>query len=170
MVRIQFIVPERADLMVSSTEVYDQMYGSTGFALVAEYISPDGSNQDTIRTTPFIVLLQIQRCSACLKKGEGLNALAKRFGTHWTQIYSANHDIVGTPDLLEESRVVRLGSLYSVRKIDTLMSIALKFGVTVNQLLQWNGFLRTMPDSMPESPNHMSRDLRPDQQVPPLRP
>jgi LysM repeat protein len=38
--------------------------------------------------------------------------------------------------------MVRLGPLYAARTGDTLLSIALKFGVTVNQLFFWNQHLR----------------------------
>ena len=141
LVRIQFIVPERADMLQDEVEVFNAMHGTNGFILEAEY--PDQSTDGgTIKSLPYRINLQVQRCSACLQRGEGLNALAKRYGTHWTQVYSANHDIVGSPAELDEARLLRLGSLYSVREKDTMMSIALKFGVSVNQLLMWNGYLR----------------------------
>jgi len=156
-VRIQFIVPERADMTLEGEEqVMGTSDGTNSFLLQAEY---EQANGQSFKAHFYSVKIQVQRCSACLNKGEGLNGLAKRFGTHWTQVYSANQDIVGSPDDLEEARVLRLGSLYSVRAGDTLMSVALKFGVTVNQLFSWNGFMRTMLDTMPENPNHMSRAL-----------
>jgi hypothetical protein len=158
--KIMFIVPERADMTIHGTEDHmGKTDGMHAFHLQAEYQSTIAGQLQTIFTQEYPVHIQVQRCSVCLGKGEGLNALAHKFGTQWTQIYSANHDIVGSPDELEESRVLRLGSLYAVRNRDTLMSIALKFGVTVNQLFVWNGHMRNNLDTMPESPNHMSRAL-----------
>eukprot|EP00802_Teleaulax_amphioxeia_P014289 Tamp_14351.p1 GENE.Tamp_14351~~Tamp_14351.p1 ORF type:complete len:388 (-),score=80.65 Tamp_14351:470-1591(-) len=159
-IKITFIVPERADMTIDGEE--DPMGTSDGmhsFLLQAEFKTVIQGQEQSVIAQEYPVSIQVQRCSACLEKGEGLNSLAKRFGTHWTQIYSANHNIVGSPDELEEARLVRLGSLYSVRSGDTLMSIALKFGVTVNQLFMWNGNMRSALDTMPESPNHMSRAL-----------
>lgn len=158
-VRIQFIVPERADVTVDDEENLMGMYGTNSFLLQADYEAVAGGVLTLIKALEYRVNVQVQRCSACLQEKEGLVALAKRFGTHWTQIYSANEDIVGSPDELDEARLLRLGSLYSVREGDTLMSIALKFGVTVNQLFVWNGYLRNALDTMPESANHMSRAL-----------
>jgi hypothetical protein len=158
--KIVFIVPERADMTVNGIE--DHMGKSDGmhaFHLQAEYQVTIAGKLQTTLSQEYPVHIQVQRCSACLGRGEGLNALANKFGTQWTQIYSANHNIVGSPDELEESRLLRLGSLYAVRNGDTLMSIALKFGVTVNQLFLWNGYMRNQLDTMPESPNHMSRAL-----------
>jgi len=160
MIRIQFIVPERADITVGNNiDMMGTTDGSNTFVLQAEYEQFSNGKTTIIRAPEYSIDVQVQRCSACLEKAEGLNMLAKRLGTHWTQVYSANHDIVGSPDELEQARLLRLGSLYSVRKRDTLMSIALKFGVTVNQLFKWNGYLRNELDTMPESPNHMSRAL-----------
>jgi hypothetical protein len=158
-IRIQFIIPERADVTVDGEEELMGMYGTNSFLLQADYEAVVSGALTAIQALEYRVNVQVQRCSACLQSKEGLVALAKRFGTHWTQIYSANEDIVGSPDELDEARLVRLGSLYSVREGDTLMSIALKFGVTVNQLFVWNGYLRNALDTMPESANHMSRAL-----------
>lgn len=163
--RVEFIVPERADMNAYGS--YNPMGTSDGmeaFILVAEYESAD-TKIPKIPTAGYKINIQIQRCSACLRKGEGLNGLAKRFATHWSQIYSSNHDIIGSPDTLVESRLMRLGSMYAVRDGDTLMSIALKFGVTVNTLFMWNGHLRNQLNSMPESPNKMSRALTIGQQL-----
>ena len=158
-VKIQFIIPERADVTVDNEENLMRLYGTNSFLLQADYEATVGGVKTAIKALDYRVMVQVQRCSACLRQGEGLVALAKRFGTHWTQVYSANHDIVGSPDELDEARLLRLGSLYSVREGDTLMSVALKFGVTVNQLFVWNGYLRNALDTMPESANHMSRAL-----------
>ena len=51
------------------------------------------------------------------------------------QVYSSNPEINRNPNQIDENQVIRLGPLYSVRTGDTLMSIATKFGVTVNQVL-----------------------------------
>lgn len=160
MIRIEFVVPERADMTIGegNVDIMGTTDGSNSFVLQADYVEKNGA-ATIIKTQGYVIDVQVQRCSACLGKSEGLNSLAKQWGTHWTQVYSANHDIVGSPDELEQARLLRLGSLYAVRERDTLMSIALKFGVTVNQLFKWNGFMRNELDSMPESPNHMSRAL-----------
>jgi hypothetical protein len=50
---------------------------------------------------PYCILFEAQRCSTCLQEGQSLVMLAKAFGTHWTQIYSANPEITSNPDALE---------------------------------------------------------------------
>jgi len=100
----------------------------------------------TRASSPYCVLFVVQRCSVCLQPGEGLASVAKRFGSHWTQIYSANPDINGNPDDLEVGQLVRLGNRYTVKQGDTLVALALKFGVSVNQIFYWNPHLVPLPD------------------------
>ena len=101
-------------------------------------------------STPYCIVFQVQRCSTCLSKGQSLSSLAHDIGTHWTQIYSANSQI-NDPDQVVEGEVrisaravgfsiaavmcapppqlVRWGLVYLVQNNDTLVSIALRFGV-----------------------------------------
>lgn len=66
--------------------------------------------------------------------------LARKHGTHWTQLYTTNPEIYGDPDRVVVGQLVRLGMIYRVKPPDTLMSIALKFGVSINQIFGWNSF------------------------------
>eukprot|EP00960_Hanusia_phi_P022340 661267-Hanusia_phi.AAC.3 len=108
---------------------------------------------------PLIVNIEIRQCNACILKGEGLNAFAKRFYTHWLQVkstslnpffdrmfcgqvFSSNPEIDRNPNQIMENSVIRLGPLYSVRTGDTLMSLATKFGVTVNQSYASDGSIQ----------------------------
>ena len=102
--------------------------------------------EGTLESEPYCVLLVVRRCSVCLQKGEGLASVAKRYGSHWTQVYSANPDIKGNPDDLEVGQLVRLGNQYSVKDGDTLVALALKFGVSVNQIFFWNPHLAPLSD------------------------
>jgi len=106
---------------------------SNGFGNITFSVQP--ITGEGIKTERLIVNIQIRQCNACIKAGEGLNAFAKRFYTHWLQVYSSNPEINRNPNQIDENQVIRLGPLYSVRIGDTLMSIATKFGVTVNQVL-----------------------------------
>jgi hypothetical protein len=100
----------------------------------------------THASDPYCILFVVQRCSVCLQPGEGLASVAKRFGSHWTQVYSANPDIKGNPDDLQVGQLVRLGNRYTVKSGDTMVALALKFGVSVNQIFFWNPHLVPLPD------------------------
>mmetsp|Transcript_22461 Transcript_22461/g.50614 ORF Transcript_22461/g.50614 Transcript_22461/m.50614 type:complete len:344 (+) Transcript_22461:218-1249(+) len=112
---------------------------------------------------PLIVNIEIRQCNACILKGEGLNAFAKRFYTHWLQVFSSNPEIDRNPNQIMENSVIRLGPLYSVRTGDTLMSLATKFGVTVNQLLFWNQFLRSTASYASDGSIQLSQSISPGQ-------
>lgn len=121
-----------------------------------------------VARVPYCFQIQLQRCSVCLETStpgqQALNSLvavAKSYGTHWSQLYSSNPDILGNPGKLLAGTLLRLGPLYQVLSGDTLISIALKFGVSVNQLLFWNKHLTSQADSNPTSSNHMSRVIKP---------
>lgn len=149
---VAFVPPFGSDLSTSGqTELCFQVY----------------DDQRTPRP-PTCLKIQLQRCSVCLEQHtpgqeplSSLVAVAKAYGTHWSQIYSSNQDIVGNPGEVPAGKLIRLGPLYQVAAGDTLISIALKFGVSVNQLLFWNKQLTSLPDSNPTSANHMSRTLLP---------
>mmetsp|Transcript_5607 Transcript_5607/g.13101 ORF Transcript_5607/g.13101 Transcript_5607/m.13101 type:complete len:333 (+) Transcript_5607:158-1156(+) len=109
---------------------------------------------------PYCLLFHIQRCARCLQEGQGLTGMAKEVGTHWTQIYSANPEMRDNPDWVGVGELVRVGSLYRVQPRDTLAAIALRFGVTVNQLYYWNQHLVPLPDNGGVGPNaFLSRQL-----------
>mmetsp|Transcript_22126 Transcript_22126/g.44775 ORF Transcript_22126/g.44775 Transcript_22126/m.44775 type:complete len:342 (+) Transcript_22126:318-1343(+) len=146
--KVTFITPYDSDMNND---------GQLFFCLWASH--NQGGQTNPLRSAKYCITIQVQRCSACLKDGEGLTNMAKQWGTHWTQIYSANEDIEGTPDYLEAGRLLRLGPLYQLREGDTLMSVALKFGVSVNQLFYWNKYLRPLEDTVSENENPMSREV-----------
>jgi len=147
--KVTFVAPYNSDMSNN---------GELSFCLAAAH-DETGNSQNPLRSQPYCIHIQVQRCSACLRKGEGLTNMAKQWGTHWTQIYSANEDILGSPDSLEEGRLLRLGPLYELREGETLMSVALKFGVSVNQIFYWNKFLRPLEDTVSDNNNTMSREV-----------
>jgi len=144
---LRFMAPFESDL---------QNQGQVEVCLVASLSTGEASD-------PFCVVFQVERCSTCLEDGEGLAKLARRHGTHWTQLYTTNPEIDGDPDKVIEGQVVRLGMIYRVKPLDTLMSIALKFGVSINQIFGWNPFLEPMPftGGRLEDRTGMTRDLPP---------
>lgn len=147
---VRFVTPYFADL--SNADFYAknaELLGRHEICLFAKEL--DRLNA-TVQSAPHCVQIQVQTCSACLKEGEGLNALAKKYGTQWTQIYSSNQDIRGNPNELEAGRLLRLGPVYQVQAGDTPISIALKMGVTVNQLFFWNKHLALAQEPMKSMP------------------
>uniref|UniRef100_A0A7S0VIM3 LysM domain-containing protein n=1 Tax=Hemiselmis tepida TaxID=464990 RepID=A0A7S0VIM3_9CRYP len=143
---IKFVTPYLSDL--SNAEFWARDPTLQGRHEVCLTASEKDSLNNTARSPPHCVPVQVQRCSACLKGGAGLNDLSKRYGTHWTQIYSSNQDITGNPDALDNGRLVRLGPLYEVQDNDTPMQVAVKLGVSVNQLLYWNKHLSLLQDPL----------------------
>jgi len=125
-------------------------FGSFGSDLVnggqVEVCLTASHGNGTMSSSPYCILFVVQRCSVCLQPGEGLASVAKRYGTHWTQVYSANNDIKGNPDDLAVNQLVRLGNQYTVKAGDTLVALALKFGVSVNQIFFWNPHLVPLSD------------------------
>lgn len=130
------MTPYFADL--SNADFYKNQAGYMGRHEICVFGMETDSFNNTVQGSPHCVQIQVQSCSACLKGGAGLSTLSKAYGTHWTQIYSSNQDIKGSPDKLEQGRLVRLGPMYRVQAGDTAMSIALKLGITVNQIFFWN--------------------------------
>jgi len=145
-VTLRFMAPFQSDLLNS---------GQVEVCLVAT----DGGGA---QSHPYCIVYQVERCTVCLGQGEGLSVLARKYGTHWTQLYTSNPEITGNPDNVDEGQLVRLGMVYRVKPLDTFMSIALKFGVSINQIFFWNKHLVPMPetgDGM--DPTGLSRDLPP---------
>jgi len=143
---VKFVTPYLSDLDNSDFWANDpSLMGRHEVCLTA---SETDQQNNTVRSPPHCVQIQVQLCSACLKGGAGLNDLSKRYGTHWTQIYSSNQDITGNPDALNEGRLVRLGPLYEVQEGDTPMQVAVKLGVSVNQLLFWNKHLSQLQEPL----------------------
>mmetsp|Transcript_27801 Transcript_27801/g.70026 ORF Transcript_27801/g.70026 Transcript_27801/m.70026 type:complete len:344 (-) Transcript_27801:209-1240(-) len=128
---LSFMAPFQSDL---------QNAGQVEVCLVA-------SHGSAAQSGPFCVVFQVERCSVCLQEGEGLSVLARKYGTHWTQLYTSNPEITGNPDNVDEGQLVRLGMIYRVKERDTAMSIALKFGVSINQIFFWNRHLVAMPET-----------------------
>jgi len=143
---VTFVTPYLSDL--SNAEFFARDTTVMGRHEVCLTASETDQRNDTARSPPHCVPIQVQQCSACLKNGAGLNDLSKRYGTHWTQIYSSNLDIAGNPDSFNDGRLVRLGPLYEVQEGDTPMQVAVKLGVSVNQLLFWNKHLAQLQDPL----------------------
>ena len=68
-------------------------------------ISTDAARaSNPVWSIPYCIVYQVQRCSTCLQKGQSLSSLAHAYGTHWTQVYSANSQI-NDPDEVSEGQV-----------------------------------------------------------------
>ena len=147
---VRFVTPYFADL--SNADFYQNDPELLGRHEICFFAKEMDRLNVTVESVPYCVQIQVQTCSACLREGEGLNTLAKKYGTQWTQIYSSNQDIMGNPNDLETGRLLRLGPVYEVQSGDTPISIALKMGVTVNQLFFWNKHLALVQEPMKSMP------------------
>jgi len=80
--------------------------GNLEVCVVAYHTDAHG-NATGPSSLPYCITFEAQRCSTCLQDGQSLMMLAKAFGTHWTQIYSANPGITSNPDALVVGQLVR---------------------------------------------------------------
>jgi hypothetical protein len=86
---VTFIAPYKSDVVFE---------GKTRVCMRKKHEVQTSQGLEEVYTETYCVEIQVQRCSACVKEGESLASLAKTYGSHWSQIYSANHDIPSSPD------------------------------------------------------------------------
>ena len=91
----------------------------------------------------YCIDIEVERCRYCPgAEGHGLSDLAAEWGTTWLQIYAGNNGIADA-SILTVGMPIDMGVVAAVSSGDSLASVALKFGVTVELLLEWNPDLRT---------------------------
>jgi len=83
------------------------------------------------------VIFRVQKCEYCISEKESLHSIAARFSTHWTQIWSSNHQL-DSPDQLAARQKIKLGNFYKTAKGDTWKLMAIRFGTTIERLLELN--------------------------------
>ena len=66
-----------------------------------------------------------------------MHSIAARFDTHWTQLWSPNHELE-TPDQLQKGKRIKLGNFYQTVAGDTWKLMAVRFGTTVKRLMDLN--------------------------------
>lgn len=81
-----------------------------------------------------------------VRKGDTLAAIATRYGVNvdqiveWNDLGNADHITVGQKLTIRGGSPQKTAQLtYTVRKGDTLIGISERFGVTVSQVMDWNG-------------------------------
>eukprot|EP00961_Rhodomonas_salina_P298343 3937992-Rhodomonas_salina.1 len=72
-----------------------------------------------------------------MKAGDSLYSIAQDWGTEWLNLWAGN-DLLTKPGQTDEKTEVRLGPLLSVSHQDSLVSLATKFSVSVQDILAWN--------------------------------
>lgn len=83
------------------------------------------------------VLFRVFKCEYCINEMDSMHSIATRFSTHWTQIWSSNHELE-TPDQVTKGQRIKLGNMYQTVKGDTWKLMAVRFGTTVERLLELN--------------------------------
>jgi len=95
------------------------------------------STQPECRSASHKVIFRVHKCEYCINEKESMHSIAARFSTHWTQLWSSNHQLE-TPDQLAKGQKIKLGNLYTTVKGDTWKLIAVRFGTTVACLIELN--------------------------------
>jgi LysM repeat protein len=123
-----------------------------------------GSAAQECRFKVHRIVFKVYKCKYCVNEKESMHSIAQRFSTHWTQIWSTNHQLE-TPDTLSKGQEITLGNFYRTVKGDTWKLIAVRFGTTVERLMELNRDLTSetmtalvpansqvcvMPDTCPE--------------------
>ena len=83
------------------------------------------------------VTFRVYKCEYCVSDKESMHSIAARFDTHWTQLWSLNHDLE-TPDQLQKGKRIKLGNFYQTVAGDTWKLMAVRFGTTVKHLMGLN--------------------------------
>jgi len=78
------------------------------------------------------------RCRACAQAEQSLQSVAGYwYGADWIQMWGANPEIT-VPDKLPDNALIRLGPTYLVKKGDTLLRLADRYGMTLEQMRTLN--------------------------------
>jgi len=79
--------------------------------------------------------IHVQRCKYCLRLGESLEVLARRYGTTPLQLWAGNPALL-QPNMLEVGALLNLGIVYVADVDDRLPKIAQQMGRTVQEVLR----------------------------------
>lgn len=102
-----------------------------------EYTILVSSTAESCRSFSHSVIFRVRKCEYCISDKESMHSIADLFSTHWTQIWSSNHQIE-VPDQVAKGQRIKLGNFYKTVKGDTWKLLAVRFGTTVERLLQIN--------------------------------
>jgi len=102
-----------------------------------EYTILISSTAIDCRSFSHSVVFRVHKCEYCVSDRDSMHSIADRFSTHWTQMWSSNHEIE-VPDQLAKGQRIKLGNFYKTVKGDTWKLIAVRFGTTVERLLEIN--------------------------------
>eukprot|EP00286_Rhodomonas_abbreviata_P018847 CAMPEP_0181304406 /NCGR_PEP_ID=MMETSP1101-20121128/9134_1 /TAXON_ID=46948 /ORGANISM="Rhodomonas abbreviata, Strain Caron Lab Isolate" /LENGTH=1010 /DNA_ID=CAMNT_0023410163 /DNA_START=120 /DNA_END=3152 /DNA_ORIENTATION=- len=80
----------------------------------------------------------VRKCKYCLKEGETMEAVGRRFGVDWLQIYLANPHLEDPDDIPPSNRLINLGVMYTVRAGDYLDLLSQRFFQPVSELKRIN--------------------------------
>lgn len=123
-----------------------------------------GSTDPECSLSKHRVMFKVYKCRYCINEKGSMHSIAQKFSTHWTQIWSSNHQLEN-PDQLTKGQEISLGNFYRTAKGDTWKLIAVRFGTTVERLMELNRDLTSedmaalvpensqvcvMPDTCPE--------------------
>lgn len=85
----------------------------------------------------YCIRVRVARCAYCLQKGDSLYSVAEQWRTSWLEIWGGNADIL-SPGAPPAHAALRMGPIYQAMQHDTLISLAARFGVSVENILFWN--------------------------------
>mmetsp|Transcript_35926 Transcript_35926/g.72481 ORF Transcript_35926/g.72481 Transcript_35926/m.72481 type:complete len:256 (+) Transcript_35926:119-886(+) len=113
-------------------------------------------------TDPITFSIEVVKCRYCVNERDSLHSIAADFGTHWTQIWSSNPDMLLSPDTLTTGDELALGNIYTTQFGDTWKYLSVRFGVSIDSLRRLNPDMTTaaiipgglamcvMPETCPE--------------------
>jgi len=101
------------------------------------------STASECRSFSHTVIFRVQKCEYCINEKESMHSIAADFSTHWTQIWSSNHQLE-SPDQLAKGQKIKLGNFYQTVNGDTWKLMAVRFGTTVERLLELNPDLSSL--------------------------
>jgi len=85
----------------------------------------------------FCVTMTVKRCSYCLRRGDSLHSVANEWGTNWLNLWAGNSHILN-PSIPLSGTSVQLGPILITSVHDSLSGIAIRNGVSSEQILAWN--------------------------------
>lgn len=96
------------------------------------------------------ITVTVVKCRKCVAPGESLDSIAKLLNTQWRVIWSANPGMLN-PLSIKEGDELQTALKYSVRTGDSLASLAMRFGTSVNVILSVNPTLNANSILAPNS-------------------
>jgi len=85
----------------------------------------------------YCIRIAVRRCAYCMQEGESLYSVAGQWRTNWLDVWSGNPHILNpsTPPAYSE---LRMGPIYRAMQHDSVISVAARFAVSVDDVLFWN--------------------------------